>query len=55
MRPYVYVNSVDEVLRAATGRGAQIVTPPYPEGSLTIAAIRDPGGNVIGIWQGSPR
>ena len=54
-RPYVYVNSVDEVLRAAAGRGAQIVTPPYPEGSLTIAAIRDPGGNVIGVWQGSPR
>src|ERR1700760_1214783 len=40
VRPYVYVSSVDEVLRAAAGRGAQIVTPPYPEGSLTIAAIR---------------
>ena len=55
VRPYIYVTSLDEVLRAAAGHGAEVVIPPYPEGSLTIAAFRDPGGNVIGVWQAGPR
>jgi predicted enzyme related to lactoylglutathione lyase len=55
IRPYIYVTKLDEVLRAAAERGAEIVTPPYPEGSLTIATLRDPAGNVIGIWQESTR
>lgn len=53
--PYIYVAHLDEVLRTATGRGAELVTPPYPEGNLWIATIRDPAGNVIGIWQDGPR
>jgi hypothetical protein len=51
IRPYIYVSRLDEVLRTAAEQGAEIVTPPYPEGSLTIATLRDPAGNVIGIWQ----
>jgi predicted enzyme related to lactoylglutathione lyase len=50
--PYIYVTDLDETLRKAAGRGAGPVTPPYPEGNLRIATIRDPAGNVIGIWQG---
>ncbi len=53
--PYIYVTSLDDTLRAATGRGAEIVTPPYPEGNLWIATIRDPAGNVIGVWQAGTR
>jgi hypothetical protein len=26
-----------------------------PEGTLSIATIRDPAGNVIGVWQDGPR
>ena len=52
--PYIYVTDLDDTLRKATGRGAEPVTPPYPEGSLRIATIRDPAGNVIGIWQDGP-
>jgi hypothetical protein len=33
---------------------AELATEPYPEGSLWIATIRDPAGNVIGIWQAGP-
>jgi predicted enzyme related to lactoylglutathione lyase len=51
VRPYIYVTSLDEALRTAAEHGAEVVTPPYAEGSLVIAAIRDPAGNVIGIWQ----
>jgi predicted enzyme related to lactoylglutathione lyase len=53
--PYIYVAHLDDALRTATGRGAELVTPPYPEGNLWIATIRDPAGNVIGIWQDGPR
>lgn len=49
--PYVYVEDLDGAVSRATERGAELVTPPYPEGDLRIATIRDPGGNVVGIWQ----
>lgn len=49
--PYIYVTDLDDTLRQATERGAAVVTPPYPEGNLRVATIRDPAGNVIGIWQ----
>jgi predicted enzyme related to lactoylglutathione lyase len=53
--PYVYVTSLEDTLRAAADHGAELVTPPYPEGTLSIATIRDPAGNVIGVWQDGPR
>ena len=28
---------------------------PYPEGDLWVALFRDPGGNVIGVWQQGAR
>lgn len=49
--PYIYVTDLDATLGKATGLGAEVVTPPYPEGNLRVATIRDPAGNVIGIWQ----
>lgn len=49
--PYVYVTDLDDTLRRATENGAEIVTSPYPEGNLRVATIRDPAGNVVGIWQ----
>ncbi|HXZ71050.1 MAG TPA: VOC family protein [Streptosporangiaceae bacterium] len=51
IRPYIYVTRLDDVLRKAAEQGAEVVTPPYAEGSLTIATLRDPAGNIIGIWQ----
>jgi uncharacterized protein len=53
--PYIYVTSLDDTLRAAAEHGAELTTPPYPEGNLWIATIRDPAGNIIGIWQAGPR
>jgi len=52
--PYVYVVSVDETLAKATANGAEIVRPRYDEGGLWVATIRDPAGNVIGVWQMQP-
>ena len=53
--PYIYVTSLDDTLRAAAEHGAGLATPPYPEGNLWVATIRDPAGNIIGIWQAGPR
>jgi len=55
VRPYVYVERVDEVLAAIASHGGQTVTEPYPEGDLWVATFRDPAGNVVGIWQHGPR
>jgi predicted enzyme related to lactoylglutathione lyase len=55
VRPYVYVESVDETLRKVTSQGGEVVTPPYPEGDLRAATFRDPSGNVIGVWQRDER
>jgi uncharacterized protein len=51
IRPYVYVESVPEVLERVTENGGEVLTPPYPEGNLSVAVFRDPAGNVVGLWQ----
>jgi hypothetical protein len=48
---YIYVHGLDAVLAKVTAAGRAIVKPPYPEGDLWVATLRDPAGNVIGIWQ----
>jgi hypothetical protein len=51
LRAYIYVADVDDTLAAVTAHGGQVVTPPYPEGTLRVALFADPVGNVFGIWQ----
>jgi predicted enzyme related to lactoylglutathione lyase len=55
IRPYVFVENLDETLAKLRSRGAEIVTEPYPEGDLWVAVFRDPAGNVVGVWQHGPR
>jgi predicted enzyme related to lactoylglutathione lyase len=50
-RPYVYVEDLDATLERAVAQGAAVVEPPYPEGDLRVAVLRDPAGNVLGAWQ----
>lgn len=51
LRAYIYVADVDNTLAAVTTHGGRIVTPPYPEGTLKVALLADPAGNVVGVWQ----
>ncbi len=53
--PYIYVDHIDEAVKRVAAHGGQVVKPPYPEGNLRVATIRDPAGNMIGLWQESPR
>jgi uncharacterized protein len=55
VRPYVFVESVDETLREVVAGGGEVETAPYPEGDLWVATFRDPSGNVVGVWQQGPR
>ena len=51
IRPYVHVKSVEDTLEKITSNDGTVITPPYPEGDLTVAVFRDPAGNVLGVWQ----
>ncbi len=55
VRPYVFVENVEDTLEEVRARGGEEATAPYPEGDLTVATFRDPAGNEIGVWQrGAP-
>ena len=49
--PYIYVNDVDRVVAAVAGKGGAVVEAPRAEGDVLIARVRDPAGNLVGVWQ----
>ena len=53
--PYIYVDTVGDAVEAAAASGGEIVKAPYREGNLLVATVRDPAGNLIGLWQEAPR
>jgi predicted enzyme related to lactoylglutathione lyase len=55
VRPFIYVERVDDTLEKVAAHGGAVVTTPYPEGDLWVATFRDPAGNVLGVWQRGPR
>jgi predicted enzyme related to lactoylglutathione lyase len=53
---YVDVGSIDAAIEKATKLGATVVLPKMPVPTVgTIAAIRDPQGNVCGLWEKAKR
>jgi predicted enzyme related to lactoylglutathione lyase len=52
---YFYVDRIDDVVRRVVVSGGEVVESPYAEGNLWVATIRDPPGNVFGLWQEGPR
>ena len=55
VRPYIFVERVDETLDKVVAYGGEVVTAPYAEGDVWVATFRDPPGNVLGVWQHGPR
>jgi len=53
--PYVYVDHIDGAVQRVTAHGGEVVKAAYAEGNLWVATVRDPAGNVIGLWQQGPR
>ena len=52
---YTYVHGLDATLDKIKAAGCAVVKEPYLEGDVWVATLLDPAGNVIGIWQFSPR
>jgi predicted enzyme related to lactoylglutathione lyase len=53
--PYMYVDRIDDAVAGVTAHGGEVVRAPYAEGNLWVATVRDPAGNLIGLWQEGPR
>ena len=51
VRPYIYVDRIDESLSRVAANGGTVSTLPFPEGNLWVALFRDPAGNIVGVWQ----
>jgi len=49
--PYIYVNRIRDAVERVATHGGEVVRAPYPEGDLLVATVRDPAGNLIGLWQ----
>ncbi|WP_051393052.1 VOC family protein [Glycomyces arizonensis] len=51
----IWIGDIETVLRRAVDRGSVIVTPPTPfYGSLTLARVEDPWGNLWWVYQPTP-
>src|SRR5690349_18646080 len=48
---YIMVDSVAATVEAVTGHGCEIVQPIGADAPEVTARLRDPGGNVIGLYQ----
>jgi len=49
--PYLYVDAIDATVARAGVHGGEIVEAIRPEGDIRVARLRDPAGNLIGLWQ----
>ena len=49
--PYFYVDHIDEVVKRVQANAGKVIEGPRPEGILSVASVRDPAGNVIGLWE----
>jgi uncharacterized protein len=53
--PYFYVNRIDDAVERVAANGGEVVKAPYDEGNLSVATVRDPAGNIIGLWEEARR
>ena len=48
---YVMVDDLEKAVAAVTAAGGEIVQPPGADAPELTARFRDPGGNVVGLYQ----
>ena len=51
---WINVDRIDATLESVRASGGEVLDPPSPDGPRTLATIRDPAGNVLGIAQHGP-
>jgi predicted enzyme related to lactoylglutathione lyase len=52
---YFYVDRLSDAVAQVPGRGGEVARAPHPEGDTLISTVRDPAGNLIGLWQDANR
>jgi predicted enzyme related to lactoylglutathione lyase len=48
---YFYVEDIEAAVARAAAAGGEVVSPPAAEPDIHVARVRDPAGNLIGLWQ----
>jgi predicted enzyme related to lactoylglutathione lyase len=52
---YIDVANIDAMLEKAAQLGGQVALPKMPVGAIgAIAAVVDPQGNIVGLWERAP-
>ena len=55
VRVYIDVDNLEDAIAAASANGGKVVTPPSPvPGFGRYAAVLDPEGNEVGLFEGAP-
>jgi predicted enzyme related to lactoylglutathione lyase len=49
--PFFYVNRIADAVTSVISHDGEVIKHPHHEGNLWISIIRDPAGNMIGLWQ----
>ena len=49
--PFIYVEDIEAAIARVSSSGGEILKAPYAEGDVRVARIRDPAGNLVGLWQ----
>lgn len=50
---HLYVADIEEAIREIEARGCEVIEPVHEDHGVRVALFRDPGRNVVGIWQSS--
>jgi uncharacterized glyoxalase superfamily protein PhnB len=55
--PYIWIDEIDAILTRAAAHGGEVVEAPHIDspGGAWIATLRDPAGNMIGLYQEGAR
>ena len=48
---YFYVEDIKAAVARVAAAGGEVVSPPTAEPDIRVARVRDPAGNLIGLWQ----
>ena len=48
---YFYVDDIQAAIARVIAAGGEVVAPPAEQGDIHVARVRDPAGNLIGLWQ----
>jgi predicted enzyme related to lactoylglutathione lyase len=55
IRVYISVDKLEPAVAAAEANGGSVITPPSDvPGQGRFAAVRDPEGSEIGLWEAAP-